>query len=75
MKLCFPVEKDEGMESVVFGHFGSAPMFIIVDSEHGDIKAVNNADVQHEHGMCHPLKAIGAKDEGFSRSRELFYMW
>ena len=33
MKICFPVEKDEGIESQVYNHFGSAPVFIMVDTE------------------------------------------
>ena len=30
MKVCVPVSENKGMESVPFGHFGSAPEFIIV---------------------------------------------
>ena len=33
MKVCFPVQKDEGVESQVYNHFGSAPVFIMVDTE------------------------------------------
>ena len=33
MKVCFPVEKNEGINSVVYGHFGSAPAFVMVDTE------------------------------------------
>ena len=29
MKMCFPVESDQGLESKVFGHFGSAPVFVV----------------------------------------------
>ena len=32
MKVCFPVQKDEGIESQVYNHFGSAPVFIVVDT-------------------------------------------
>ena len=28
MKVCIPVEVNEGLKSKPFGHFGSAPMFI-----------------------------------------------
>lgn len=34
MKLCFPTTHNQGMESQVFEHFGSAPMFLLVDSKH-----------------------------------------
>ncbi len=32
MKICFPVEQHEGLESQVYGHFGSAPSFVVVDN-------------------------------------------
>jgi predicted Fe-Mo cluster-binding NifX family protein len=31
MNVCFPVMENQGMESEVYGHFGSAPGFVIVD--------------------------------------------
>ena len=33
MKIAFPTRDNKGMESPVFGHFGSAPHFLIVDSD------------------------------------------
>ena len=33
MKICFPAETLQGMNSVVYGHFGSAPGFVIVDTQ------------------------------------------
>ncbi|WP_432823344.1 NifB/NifX family molybdenum-iron cluster-binding protein [Trichloromonas sp.] len=61
MKICFPVESNEGLESSVFGHFGSAPSFIIVDTETGGIEEIDNGDRQHSHGACSPLKALGGQ--------------
>lgn len=61
MKLCFPVEKDEGLESIVYEHFGSAPVFVIYDSEGKGLRTVVNVDAHHSHGMCHPLKALGGE--------------
>ena len=29
MKICVPVEVNNGLESRPFGHFGSAPMFVV----------------------------------------------
>ncbi len=29
MKVCFPVKSNEGMESVQYGHFGTAPMSVV----------------------------------------------
>jgi predicted Fe-Mo cluster-binding NifX family protein len=62
MKLCFAVEKDEGTESSVFGHFGSAPAFIVVDTEDSAIFKIVNSDMDHIHGACNPMKAIGGAD-------------
>ena len=61
MKICFPVESDKGMNSEVYGHFGSAPVFVVVDSETKVIEAINNQNLIHEHGMCNPLKALDGK--------------
>lgn len=33
MNLCFPVEKNDGLQSKVSGHFGSAPLLLLVDTE------------------------------------------
>ena len=33
MKVCFPVKSNEGMSSIPYNHFGSAPEFIICDLE------------------------------------------
>ena len=35
MKVCVPVSENKGMESVPFGHFGSAPEFVICDLQAG----------------------------------------
>jgi len=59
MKVCFAVQKDEGVESVVYGHFGSAPAFIVVDSETDQAVTVNNNDLSHVHGACNPVQTLG----------------
>lgn len=58
MKVCVPVESNEGLESKPYGHFGSAPMFIVCDLENDKITEINNQDLNHEHGKCQPLKAL-----------------
>ena len=58
MKICVPVEVNNGLESRPFGHFGSAPMFVVCDLESGDLSTINNGDLGHEHGMCQPIKAL-----------------
>jgi predicted Fe-Mo cluster-binding NifX family protein len=62
MKVCFAVQKDEGMESTVYNHFGSAPAFIMVDTAAEQAVTVNNADMNHVHGACNPIMAMGGQD-------------
>lgn len=59
MKICFPVSRNDGLESEVYGHFGSAPLFILVDSETRRVEEVVNRDQHHAHGACQPLRALG----------------
>ena len=61
MKVCVPVSENKGMESVPFGHFGSAPEFVICDLDSNEVKSINNGDLGHEHGKCQPLKALANK--------------
>ncbi|OHE59754.1 MAG: diguanylate cyclase [Thermodesulfovibrio sp. RBG_19FT_COMBO_42_12] len=58
MKVCFPVAEVNGIESEVYGHFGSAPTFVIVETDTSKITTVNNKDQNHEHGACNPLKKL-----------------
>ncbi len=61
MKICFPVERNEGLDSPVFGHFGSAPLFMVVDTETREVREIANRDLHHAHGACSPLKALGGQ--------------
>lgn len=58
MKICMPVKDNQGLESLPFNHFGSAPSFLVFDSEKEDIRVINNGDLNHEHGKCQPIKAL-----------------
>ena len=58
MKVCFPVRENRGIESAVFNHFGSAPVFVVVDTGSGAVAEVINRDLHHAHGACSPLKAL-----------------
>lgn len=62
MKICIPVKENNGLESIPYNHFGSAPFFLVVDTETNDVTAINNGDLKHEHGKCQPIKAIGGAD-------------
>ena len=58
MKVCFPVAEVNGIESEVYGHFGSAPTFVIVETDTSKITTVNNKDQEHAQGACNPLKKL-----------------
>jgi predicted Fe-Mo cluster-binding NifX family protein len=58
MKVCFPVQTDQGMESQVFNHFGSAPIFILVNTEEKSVQQISNRDLNHVHGACNPIMAL-----------------
>jgi predicted Fe-Mo cluster-binding NifX family protein len=58
MKICFPVQNDKGIDSLVYSHFGSAPAFVIVDTESQSVKSLSNGDRHHEHGACNPVMAL-----------------
>jgi predicted Fe-Mo cluster-binding NifX family protein len=58
MKIAFPVQSDQGMRSPVFNHFGSAPLFVVIDSDTYAATSVSNADRNHIHGQCQPMAAL-----------------
>jgi predicted Fe-Mo cluster-binding NifX family protein len=58
MKICFPVQSNEGIESKVYNHFGSASLFMIVDTDSMDILTIANHDQHHTHGACNPVRAL-----------------
>ncbi len=59
MKVGFAVEINQGLESIVYDHFGSAPTFIIVDTELKQIATVDNSNASNVHGACNPVAALG----------------
>lgn len=58
MKLCFPVERNKGLESTVYNHFGSAPLFVVLDTNTCEVSTITNNDRIHIHGSCNPIKAL-----------------
>ena len=58
MRVCFPVQHDEGIESKVYNHFGSSPLFIVVDTETNVAGMIKNKDQHHVHGACNPIQAL-----------------
>ena len=58
MIVCFAVRKDEGLQSVVYDHFGSAAAFVIVDTEKNSVTTVRNKATHHPQGACTPFDAL-----------------
>ncbi|MEG0297867.1 MAG: metalloregulator ArsR/SmtB family transcription factor [Clostridium sp.] len=61
MKVCFPVKSNEGIDSIPYGHFGTAPQFVVCDINTNEVKSINNGDLGHEHGHCQPMKALAGE--------------
>lgn len=61
MKICIPVNEDGGLESTVCPHFGSAPVFLTVDTDTGETRAIVNRNQHHGHGMCQPLAMLAGE--------------
>jgi predicted Fe-Mo cluster-binding NifX family protein len=61
MKVGFAVQTDEGIQSKVYNHFGSAPVFIIVDIEGKEVVTISNKNLHHAHGQCNPIMALDGK--------------
>jgi predicted Fe-Mo cluster-binding NifX family protein len=61
VRLCIPIVRDEGLDSVISSHFGSAPFFMLVDTAAGTRAALANANVHHEHGRCNPLGLLSSE--------------
>lgn len=58
MIICIPTEYENGTESLVYGHFGSAPFFVLYDTVKNEITFVDNSNSHHVHGQCNPIAQI-----------------
>jgi predicted Fe-Mo cluster-binding NifX family protein len=62
MNLCIPVERDSGLASEVCPHFGSAPCFLIIDTDSGACRAIaNTVHQQGRGGGCAPLHLLAGE--------------
>ena len=61
MNICIPIEKNEGMETKVYGHFGSAPFFAILDTQSRSMEILSNGNMHHAHGQCNPIVALSGR--------------
>ncbi|MCL4428897.1 MAG: NifB/NifX family molybdenum-iron cluster-binding protein [Deltaproteobacteria bacterium] len=60
MKLCIPTVNFEAVK--ISRHFGSAPYFLIYDTETGSSEVITNSNKNHEHNMCNPVGVIADKN-------------
>lgn len=58
MKVCIPAATSDGLDGVPYGHFGSAPYYVIHDTANNTMEVLGNANQEHEHGACQPLQAL-----------------
>ena len=61
MKVCFPVIADQGLQSTIYGHFASAPLFLEVDTDTGHASAIPNCDKFNPDAGCDPFKALAGR--------------
>jgi len=61
MNICIPITRDNGIRSPVSLHFGSAPIFMVIDTETGSCRAITNRTLHHDHGMCQPLAQLAGE--------------
>jgi predicted Fe-Mo cluster-binding NifX family protein len=59
MTVCIPVAADQGRQSRLFPHFGSAPMFAIIDTETTELSFVEKPCGPH--GTCAPVDILAQK--------------
>jgi len=58
MRICIPAGEDRGLDSPVFAHFGSAPYFVVHDTDVDGTEVIENDNRHHAHGGCQPLAAV-----------------
>jgi len=61
MKLCIPTPGSSGLGEEVYGHFGSAPGFTVVDTDDGSVRHLVNGNQNHVHGGCNPARALSGE--------------
>jgi predicted Fe-Mo cluster-binding NifX family protein len=62
MRYAIPVQSINGEQSLLYGHFGSAPYYALYDSDTEDLEFLSNDNNEHLHGQCHPADRIVAKN-------------
>ncbi|GAB7016327.1 NifB/NifX family molybdenum-iron cluster-binding protein [Methanogenium cariaci] len=58
MKLCIPINEDNGLESIPYSHFGSASAFLLVDTDTGVCSQIPPTSSTHGSGGCAPAAEL-----------------
>lgn len=61
MRLCFPVNENAGLQSEVFGHFGSAPLLLVVDTESQEVKEITRSEQAEQAGRARLLQLLSGE--------------
>jgi len=61
MKVCFPVATNQGLQSTIYGHFASAPLFLEVDTDTGEVSSIPNCDRSDPDAGSNPFKALAGR--------------
>lgn len=52
MKIAFPVKENQGLKSMIDDHFGTAPQFLIVDTNSRNVALVDNRKLTSGESGC-----------------------
>ncbi len=58
MNLCFPINDDAGAATMLYGHFASAPQFLLIDTAGTGRTVIANCDHANPYAGCNPFNAL-----------------
>ncbi len=61
MKIAISVEKKDGLNSKVYGHFGRAPSYALYDDATEQLEFIDSKNKHEGHGSCHSTNMLSAR--------------
>jgi predicted Fe-Mo cluster-binding NifX family protein len=58
MNICFPVKTTQELRSEIYGHFASAPLFLVVDTVTKKCRTIANCSPDKPFAGCNPFSAL-----------------
>ena len=58
LKICQPAETEQGINTVLHGHFRSAPRYIVFDTETHESQSLGNQRKKGESDLCGSLSSL-----------------